>query len=228
MRILLVEDDEKLGPLIEYKLRKQFNTIDWVTDAITAQSYISAGQYDIYIFDWMLPGQTGVELCELLRKRNDHTPILMLTAKDTVADRVAGLNHGADDYLIKPFAFEELTARIEALSRRKDTNWSDDTLNIGDLFLHLNSHKVTRKGESIYLTRREFQLLAYLMNHPGQILSREQIMNGVWGISEVTPNTVDATIKLLRKKVDAPYPEKYISSYRGIGYSIGTKGSHHV
>jgi DNA-binding response OmpR family regulator len=223
MRILLVEDDERLGPLIEYMLRQQFHTTDWVTDVETAESYISHGQYDIYVLDWMLPDRTGLELCELLRKQNDNTPILMLTAKDAVTDRVNGLKHGADDYLIKPFAFEELTARIEALNRRKDTNWNDDTLQFGELTLIMNTHKVTRGDDAIQLTRREFQLLEYLLNRPGQIFSREQIMNGVWGTADVTPNTVDATIKLLRKKVDAPYPEKYIHSYRGIGYSIGMK-----
>jgi DNA-binding response OmpR family regulator len=223
MKILLVEDDERLGPLIEYMLRQQFHTTDWVTDVETAESYISHGQYDIYVLDWMLPDRTGVELCKLLRKQNDNTPILMLTAKDAVADRVNGLKHGADDYLIKPFAFEELAARIEALNRRKDTNWNDDTLQFGELTLIMNTHKVTRGDDAIQLTRREFQLLEYLMNRPGQIFSREQIMNGVWGTADVTPNTVDATIKLLRKKVDAPYPEKYIRSYRGIGYSIGMK-----
>jgi DNA-binding response OmpR family regulator len=228
MNILLVEDDAKLGPLIEYKLRKAFHTTDWVMDAETAESYISLGHYDIYVFDWMLPDRTGVELCELLRKQNDNTPILMITAKDAVADRVNGLKQGADDYLIKPFAFEELTARIEALGRRKDTNWSDNLMAIGDLTLELNSHKVTRRGEPILLTRREFQLLEYLMRHHGQILSREQIMNAVWGTAEVTPNTVDATIKLLRKKVDAPYSEKLVNSYRGFGYSIGTKENRNV
>jgi DNA-binding response OmpR family regulator len=228
MNILLVEDDAKLGPLIEYKLRKAFHTTDWVTDAETAESYIALGHYDIYVLDWMLPDRTGVELCEHLRRQNDNTPILMITAKDAVADRVNGLKQGADDYLIKPFAFEELTARIEALGRRKDTNWSDNLMVIGDLTLELNSHKVTRQGKPILLTRREFQLLEYLMRHHGQVLSRDQIMNAVWGTAEVTPNTVDATIKLLRKKVDAPYSDKLVNSYRGIGYSIGTKGSHNV
>jgi DNA-binding response OmpR family regulator len=228
MKILLVEDDERLGPLIEYKLRQQFHTTDWVTDVETAESYISYGHYDIYVLDWMLPDRTGIELCKHLRKQNDNTPILMLTAKDAVADRVNGLKHGADDYLIKPFAFEELAARIEALNRRKDTNWNDDMLQFGELTLSMNTHKVTRGDDLIQLTRREFQLLEYLLNRPGQILSREQIMNGVWGTADVTPNTVDATIKLLRKKIDAPYPEKYIRSFRGIGYSIGMKEVHDV
>jgi DNA-binding response OmpR family regulator len=228
MNILLVEDDQKLGPLIEYKLKREFHTTVWVTDAETAQSYITLGDYDVYVFDWMLPDRSGIELCQLLRKQNDNTPILLLTAKDAVADRVIGLQHGADDYLIKPFAFEELTARIEALGRRKETKWHEMTLHIGDLILKTNSHEVTRSGEMIYLTRREYQLLEYLMRHPGQILSREQLMNGVWGLADVTPNTVDATVKLLRKKVDAPYSEKYIQSFRGIGYSMAVKDKSHV
>jgi DNA-binding response OmpR family regulator len=223
MNILLVEDDEKLGPLIEYKLKREFHTTVWVTDAETAESYISQGDYDVYVFDWMLPDRSGIELCQLLRKQNDNTPILLLTAKDAVADRVTGLQHGADDYLIKPFAFEELTARIEALGRRKQAKWHEMTLHIGDLMLNTNSHEVTRSGEPIQLTRREYQLLEYMMRHPGQILSREQLMNGVWGLAEVTPNAIDATVKLLRKKVDAPYPKKYVQSFRGIGYSLAAK-----
>jgi DNA-binding response OmpR family regulator len=223
MNILLVEDDQKLGPLIEYKLKREFHTTVWVTDAETAESYISLGNYDVYIFDWMLPDRSGIELCQLLRNQNDNTPILLLTARDAVEDRVNGLKNGADDYLIKPFAFEELTARIEALGRRKDTNWNEITLQIGELVLKMNSHEVTRSGKTIHVTRREYQLLEYLMRHPGQILSREQLMNAVWGVAEITPNAVDATIKLLRKKVDAPYSEKYVHSFRGIGYSMGTK-----
>lgn len=228
MKILLVEDDETLGPLIEYKLKKAYHTADWVTDAETAMSYISMGQYDVYVFDWMLPGISGIELCERLRRQRDYTPILMLTARDAVEDRVKGLKHGADDYLIKPFATEELIARIEALGRRKQAKWLDDTLIVGDLVLNKHTLTVTREGVPLDLTRKEFQLLAYLMEHQGQILSREQILDHVWGYAEVTPNTVDVTIKLLRKKVDAPYQEKYIHSHRGLGYSIRAEDKRHV
>lgn len=227
MNILLVEDDETLGPLIQYKLKRAYHEVDWVTNVDEANSYIALGNYDVYVFDWMLPDGTGVELCQLLRKQQDYTPILVLTARDAVTDRVAGLKHGADDYVIKPFSFEELIARIEALGRRKTTNWSNDKLKVGELILDMSTHTLTIRGEEIYLRRREFQLLTYLMRHAGQILTREQIISGVWGMAEVTPNTVDATIKLLRKKVDESNSEKYIHSYRGVGYSIRAKENGH-
>jgi DNA-binding response OmpR family regulator len=200
MHILLLEDDETLGPLIEYKLRKAYHEVDWSTHVETAQSFISVGHYDLYILDWMLPDGTGTELCSALRKQGDSTPVLMLTARDAVEDRVKGLQLGADDYLVKPFAMEELLARIEALGRRKNTAWHGRTEQIGDLVLDYGSHTVTRNGQPIVLTRREFQLLACLMQNSGNILSREQILNAVWGMAEVTPNAVDATIRLLRKK----------------------------
>ncbi|WP_088043109.1 response regulator transcription factor [Bacillus sp. EAC] len=227
MNILLVEDDETLGPLIQYKLKKAFHEVDWVTNVDEANSYIALGNHDVYVFDWMLPDGTGIELCQLLRKQHDYTPILMLTARDAVSDRVAGLKYGADDYVIKPFSFEELIARIEALGRRKGTSWSNDSLKVGELILNMSAHTLSIRGEEIYLRRREFQLLAYLMRHAGQILTREQIISGVWGTAEVTPNTVDATIKLIRKKLDEVISEKYIHSYRGIGYSIRAKENEH-
>lgn len=179
------------------------------------------GTYDLYILDWMIPYKSGVELCLALRERGDRTAVLMLTAKDAVPDRVAGLRAGADDYLVKPFAFEELDARIHALGRRP-AEWTGDECRLGEtLLLNRVTHEVVRSGSPVSLTRREFQLLAFLMLHTGQIISREQLMDQVWGVdAEVTPNTVDATVKLLRKKIDDPFQDKIIHSVRGLGYRL--------
>ncbi|TVY09697.1 response regulator transcription factor [Paenibacillus cremeus] len=223
MRILLMEDDEKLGMLIQYKLSQEFHNVEWVRDSETAEQYIQVGSYDAYILDWMVPGKSGVELCADLRAKGDRTPILMLTARDAVPDRVKGLRSGADDYLVKPFAFEELSARVHAMSRRGAAEWSDDVLRLGDdvLVLNRDTHDVVRSGSVLSLTRREFQLLALLLQYSGQVISRERIMDQIWGMdAEVTPNSVDATIKLLRKKVDDPFPDKLIHSVRGFGYRL--------
>ncbi|UUZ83291.1 response regulator transcription factor [Paenibacillus sp. P26] len=221
MHILLVEDDERLGMLVQYKLGQQFHSVDWVQDGETAEEYMKRGGYDLYILDWMVPYKSGVELLQALRERGDRTAVLMLTAKDAVSDRVAGLRAGADDYLVKPFAFEELDARIHALSRRP-AEWTGDECRLGDvLSLNRVTHEVIPRDSPVTLTRREFQLLAFLLQHPGQIISREQLMDQVWGVdAEVTPNTVDATVKLLRKKIDDPFPDKVIHSVRGLGYRL--------
>ncbi|REE89093.1 winged helix family two component transcriptional regulator [Paenibacillus taihuensis] len=220
MRILLAEDDETLGELTEHQLKRQYHVVDWMKDGLQAKEAIKAGSYDVYVLDWMLPEMTGLELVREIRSREDHTPILLLTARDAVQDRVEGLRAGADDYMIKPFAFEELEARLFALSRRQDRDYqSSDTLCLGDITAHLSKFTVTRAGTAIALARREFQLLVCLMRHAGQVLSREQLLDQVWGLgSDVTLNAVDATIKLLRKKVDGPYESKCIQSVYGAGY----------
>jgi DNA-binding response OmpR family regulator len=154
----------------------------------------------------------------------------MLTAKDAHSDKVTGLNAGADDYLVKPFAFEELIARLQALHRRKETNWNGELLDLGEtLQIRKSSMEVIRSGDPITLTRKEFQLLVFMAEHPDQVLSREQLQNRVWGIdSEITLNAVDATIKLLRKKVDDPFQDKMIQSVRGMGYRLTVKDVRHV
>lgn len=221
MRILLAEDDETLGELTEHQLKRQYHTVDWMKDGQQARDAIAASRYDVYVLDWMLPEMTGLELVREIRSKGDHTPILLLTARDAVQDRVEGLRTGADDYMIKPFAFEELEARLIALFRRQERGYQSDTLSMGDITAHLNRFEVTRGGLAIALTRREFQLLICLMRHAGQVLSREQLLDHVWGIgSDVTLNVVDATIKLLRKKVDGPYETKCIQSVYGAGYRL--------
>ncbi|AZN42647.1 response regulator transcription factor [Paenibacillus albus] len=220
MRILLAEDDETLGELTEHQLKRQYHVVDWMTDGLQAREAIAAGRYDVYVLDWMLPEMTGIELVREIRRKEDHTPILLLTARDAVQDRVEGLRAGADDYMIKPFAFEELEARLIALFRRQDRGYQfSDKLSLGDISANLDRFEVTRGGAAIPLTRREFQLLICLMRHAGQVLSREQLLDHVWGLaSDVTLNVVDATIRLLRKKVDGPYETKCIQSVYGAGY----------
>lgn len=221
MHILLAEDDPKLGRLIHYRLEKEAHNVDWAQDGLEAEAYLDGSEYDLIILDWMMPEKSGMELCRQLRAQGDHTPVLMLTAKDAVQDRVQGLDAGADDYLIKPFAFEELLARIRALGRRSVRSWQDEVLTAGDLTLNLRTYEVTRNGKPILLTKREYQLLAYLMKNAGQTLTREMIMDAVWGLdADVTPNTVDAYISLLRKKVDTPQAPKRIQSVRGLGYRL--------
>ncbi|WP_424768418.1 response regulator transcription factor [Paenibacillus sp. sgz302251] len=225
MHILLVEDDTKLGFMIEYKLGSEGHQVDWAQNAEEAEAFLSAGGYDIYILDWMLPGKSGLDLCREWRDRQDKTAILMLTARDAVQDRVNGLIQGADDYLIKPFAFEELFARIFALDRRKRANGYDEAYSLSGLMLNPVKQEVTRNGIPIYLTKRELHLLAYMMRNPGEVLSRERILNYVWGSgTEVTLNAVDATVKLLRKKVDEPFEFKMVQSVHGRGYRLVGKG----
>lgn len=221
MYILLVEDDEKLGLLINHKLKQEFHTVDWAQNGKEAEELIFTRNYDLLILDWMIPQKSGLDLCYELRLKKIKTPVLMLTARETVTDRVKGLNSGADDYLVKPFSFDELFARIQALSRRKDRSWQDKKYTLGDLDINEETHEVIRNGLPLTLTRREFQLLVFLVQNAGQTLSRERILDRVWGYDvEVTPNTVDATIKLLRKKVDGPFAKKMIHSIRGLGYKI--------
>jgi DNA-binding response OmpR family regulator len=225
MNILLVEDDRKLGRLIQFKLNKEGFKVEWALDADEADMFIQRETFDIFILDWMMPKKNGIEFCKELRAAKNLTPILMLTAKDAVSDKVMGLNAGADDYLVKPFSFEELIARLQALHRRRETNWNGELLDLGEpLQIWKSTMKVVRSGVELTLTRKEFQLLVFMAEHPGQVLSREQLQNRVWGMyAEITLNAVDATIKLLRKKVDDPFQDKMIQSVRGMGYRLQVK-----
>ncbi|ETT33618.1 MULTISPECIES: response regulator transcription factor [unclassified Paenibacillus] len=226
MRILLVEDDSKLGYMIQYKLKQAGHLSEWVQHSDEAETWFAAGEFDLYILDWMLPGKTGLELCRQQRTRNDNTPILMLTARGEIEDRVNGLLTGADDYVVKPFAFEELLARITALDRRKQVQGTMNKLAVGGLLLTPDTQEAERDGVSFTLTRREFQLLEYFVRHPGTVLSRERILSYVWGNeADVTLNAVDAVIRLLRKKVDDPFPVKLIKSVHGRGYRLINPGA---
>lgn len=221
MNILLAEDDRKLGNLIAHMLQKEKHTVDWVQNGEDAFDYATSTNYDILILDWMMPGESGVNLCRRLRNSGHQAPILMLTAKDTLDDRVQGLDAGADDYLVKPFEFAELFARLRALSRRSVIPLKEETIKIGNLELHCNSHTFIRNGEEIQLTPREFQLLELLARNRGQVIPREVIYERVWGYeADVTSNTIDAFVRLLRKKIDRPGQKKLISNVRGVGYKL--------
>jgi len=222
LHILLVEDDPKLGPLIQYKLNQEYHTVEWVPDSELALDYVRQTHYDLYILDWMMPKKSGLMLCEEIRASNDQTPILMLTARDAIDDRVAGLTKGADDYLIKPFAFEELFARIHALGRRIPAGLNQEqTCEYAGLVLHRQTHEVRRDGQLLALTKKEFQLLEFFLRNAEKVLTREQMINYVWGLDAIiTPNAVDAAIKLLRKKVDDGFSSKLIHNVRGVGYRL--------
>ncbi|EAX47729.1 two component transcriptional regulator, winged helix family [Thermosinus carboxydivorans Nor1] len=222
MRILLAEDDSRLGKLIKHMLEKEKMQVDWVTEGNAALEYALYSPYDVVILDWMMPGLSGLEVCDRLRKRRYQGAILMLTARDAVDDKVLGLDTGADDYLVKPFEFSELMARIRALSRRSAVVLKEDIVQVGDLVLNRTTRVVRRGDREIQLTGREFQMLDLLVQNRGKVVPREVILDRVWGLeSEVSSNNLDAYVRLLRKKIDFPGEEKLIHNIRGIGYKLG-------
>ncbi len=223
MKILIVEDEHKIANLIKQGLEQEKFIIDVAYDGTKGYDLASSEYYDLIILDRLLPGMDGLTICKKLREEENHTPIIMLTAKGQIADRVEGLNSGADDYLTKPFAFEELLARIKALSRRpKDT--VQIQLKIDDLILDVNTYEVNRGGKFIKLSAKEFSLLECLMLHPNKTLTKKQIIDYVWSYdANILPNTVEVFIGYLRNKVDKPFPDKIdlIHTIRGFGYKIG-------
>jgi DNA-binding response OmpR family regulator len=202
-------------------LENERYVVDTAFDGEEGIEKAGSGTYDLIVLDVMLPRRNGVEVCRWLRVHKVATPILMLTARDQLEDKVAGLDAGADDYLTKPFDFEELLARLRALSRRAPATPQEPVLQVGDLMLDLSRHEVQRNGQPIVLTVREFTLLEYLMRHPGQALSRAQITNHVWPYdSDAVSNIVDIYIHYLREKIDRGFDVPLIQTIRGIGYSI--------
>lgn len=221
MRLLVVEDDRSLADLLRRGLTQEGHAIDLAHDGNTALELAESGAYDALILDVMLPGIDGLEIARHLRNSGASTPILMLTARDALHDRLRGFDAGADDYLSKPFAFEELLARLRAIMRRSGQLLSDDRLIVGDLVLDRRAHEVTRAGKTVALSPREFALLEYLMRHPGQVLSRTMILERVWDYGfDSFANVVDATIRRLRKEVDDGYEQPLIHTVRGVGYKI--------
>ena len=223
MNILLAEDDSRLGELIVYMLKKKVNyQVEWVTDGEDAFYYATSAHYDVIIMDWMMPNGTGVEVCARLRKQGYSGAILMLTAKDTVGDRIEGLDSGADDYLVKPFEIDELLARLRALSRRNYAPILEEEIQIHEMVLNRNSHSVGLGSSEIQLSPREFQLLDLMVKNKGQVLPREMILERIWGFdSEVAPKTIDATVKLIRKKLKSIGKQDLLQSIRGVGYKFG-------
>ncbi|UOQ44553.1 response regulator transcription factor [Halobacillus salinarum] len=221
MNLLLAEDDQKLGRLLVHMLRKEFHQVDWVTDGQSAYDYAVSQMYDVLILDWMMPEMTGREVCASLRKAGCSSPILMLTARDSVDDSVLGLDSGADDYVVKPCEFEALFARIRALSRRT-AKWNEDTVAIGPLLLNKTAHSLQVNGEPLPLTFKEYQLMELLMTNAGRVLTREQLIQRIWGLdADVTDNNLDALIKLTRKKLRTLESEQLIKSVRNVGYQFG-------
>lgn len=222
MNILLAEDDIKLGELICYMLKKKADyQVEWVKEGEDAYFYSTTSHYDVLILDWMMPNGSGVDVCRRLRKEGYSGAILMLTAKDSVEDRITGLDSGADDYIVKPFEIDELLARLRALSRRNFAPIVEDVITYHDLVLSRLS-QVVRCGKSeIQLSPREFQLLDLMLQNRGQVLPRELILDRIWGCdADVSLKTIDATVKLLRKKLDSIGKYDLLQSIRGVGYKI--------
>ncbi|RYL97974.1 response regulator transcription factor [Sporolactobacillus sp. THM7-7] len=219
MKLLLAEDDVRLGRLIMKMFKKEQLTADWVEDGEAAYDQAAAGDYDVIILDWMLPKQSGVSVSRTLRDEGYSGAILMLTARDALDDRVLGLDAGADDYMVKPFHFEELFARIRSLSRRNFFPLEQNVIQTHDLTIDLSSRTVKKGGEPLMLTRREYQLLVYFVKNKGRILSKEMMIDRVWEEdSEVTFNTIEAYVKLLRRKLGQSRGNSYIRTVRGLGY----------
>ncbi|GLT18774.1 DNA-binding response regulator [Vibrio zhanjiangensis] len=216
MRILLVEDDPMLGNAITASLSRHHYTTDWVTSGESALHALQADDFLLIILDIGLPGISGLQVLKDLRDKGDKTPILILSARDELNDRVYGLNHGADDYLVKPFQLEELLARMGALIRRS-AGIADDTIVIGDVSVSVNSHKVAVAGECINLTPNEFKILLYLITNSGRVLSKTQILQNMHGWDESAGlNSIEVHIHNLRKKM----PKDTIKNIRGVGYII--------
>ena len=222
MRILVVEDERRLAELLRSALTDEGHAVDLAEtgDEALARQQITA--YDVIILDRMLPDMDGLDICRGLRRRRVQTPILLLTARDAVEDRVAGLDAGADDYLTKPFAFSELSARLRALTRRAPDTLPT-TLQIRDLRLDPAGHRVWRGAREIILPNKEFRMLEYLMRHPNQVLTRAMIAEHVWDYDFLNvTNVIDVHIRSLRRKLDDPYPGELIQTVRGVGYRIST------
>jgi DNA-binding response OmpR family regulator len=220
MRILLVEDDMRLAAVVSRGLRKHAYAVDTATDGENGLFYAETNSYDLLILDVMLPKITGFELCRELRENGSELPILMLTARDSVADRVNGLDSGADDYLVKPFDFDELLARVRALSRRRPVLLKQQ-IEVSDLILNRATRTARRGLRAIDLTTKEYALLEYLMENAGRVLTREQIAENVWDINfDAFSNVIDVYVGRLRRKVDAASETPLVHTRRGTGYLL--------
>ena len=220
MRILVVEDEVNLNDIIVKKLKLEHYGVDSCFDGKEALDYIFSAEYDVILLDIMLPKLDGFEVLKKIRNKNIKTPVLLLTARDGIEDRVQGLDFGADDYLVKPFAFDELLARIRVLLRRNTDNASN-IFTLSNLTVNCNSHEVFRDNTSIKLSTREFTILEYMIRNKEKVLSREKIEQHIWAYNyEGGTNVVDVYIRYLRKKIDHNFSPKLIHTIRGIGYIL--------
>ncbi|MFQ6026025.1 MAG: response regulator transcription factor [Dehalococcoidia bacterium] len=222
MRVLVVEDEKNIAHFLNQGLMEAGYAVDLAMDGEEGLDYVTVAEYDAIVLDILLPKMDGLGLLRELRDRHIKTPVLVLTARDTLEDRVHGLDSGADDYLVKPFAFSELLARLRALLRRPPLQ-TDTVLRVGDLEMDLARREVTQSGTSVHLSVREFALLEYLMRHPDQVLTRAQIAEHIWnsdyyGVS----NVVDVYIGYLRRKISGEEGDNLIRTVRGMGYSLST------
>lgn len=225
MRILLVEDEEALAEALAYILKKHNYAVDMAYDGKTGQELAETGIYDVIILDRMLPGKEGVAILKDIRKLGIKTPVLFLTAKDTIADRVEGLDAGADDYLVKPFASDELLARVRALGRRQEKQLQSDNIVINEVIFDPLRCEANYRSNKVKLTLKEAQLMELMMRNYGQVITKEQILNRVWGYdSDVEINNVDTYIHFLRKKIDPLKSPLIIETVRGIGYCLNGGG----
>ena len=225
MRVLLVEDESQIADFISRGLSEQGYAVDVAGEGAEALQWTEVAEFDVVVLDVMLPGIDGIEVCRTLRKRGLKVPVLMLTARDAVEDRVKGLDSGADDYLIKPFAFAELLARVRALTRRESPVLGS-VAQVGDLRLDTTTWEVLRQGVVIDLTTKECRLLEYLMRHPNQILTRTMIAEHVWNYEfDNATNVIDVHIRNLRRKINDPFSAKLIQTVRGAGYRISSRES---
>jgi two-component system, OmpR family, response regulator len=220
VRVLVVEDEKKLGELLARGLREEGYAADLADRGEEALWMANAVDYDAIVLDVMLPGVDGFEVCRKLRAGSVWTPVLMLTARDAVDDRVVGLDAGADDYLVKPFSFEELLARLRALTRRAPVE-RPAVLEVADLRLDPGSHRAWRGDDELELSAKEFSLLELFMRRPGMVLSRSQLLDGAWDIAfESRSNVVDVYVRYLREKIDRPFGRDSIETVRGVGYRL--------
>ncbi len=220
MRVLVVEDEQRIADFIQKGLTESGYAVDVAGDGDDALAWTDIVDYDVVVLDIMLPRRDGIDVCRTLRARGLGVPVLMLTARDSIGDRVRGLDSGADDYLVKPFAFAELLARLRALTRREPV-LADIELRVADLTLDTTTRVVKRQSTVIDLTNKEYALLEYLMRHPNQVLTRSMIAEHVWNFDfDTGTNVIDVHIRYLRRKLDDPFPTKLIQTARGAGYRI--------
>lgn len=220
MRILVVEDNHRLNQSLTSSLVHEGYSVDSAYDGQEGQDLAEMTPYDVILLDILLPQKDGLEVCRDLRRRRIQTPILLLTARDSVDDRVQGLDCGADDYLVKPFAMRELLARLRALLRRQQP-YKQGQLAVGSLVVDPLSHTVEREGRALELTPKEFALLEYLMYHPNQVVTREMIEQHIWNYDfECESNVIDVYVRRLRRKIDDPFTIKLLTTVRGVGYRL--------
>jgi heavy metal response regulator len=221
MRILVVEDEDAIATFVERGLTKAGYGVDRAADGAEALHWAAITTFDLIVLDLMLPDMDGLAVCEAVRRSGGGMPILMLTAREAIEDRVAGLDSGADDYLVKPFAFAELLARVRALLRREPT-FLGMVLQVADLTLDTRNHEVCRGGQPIALTTKEYRLLELLMRHANQTLTREAIAEHIWNYEfDNVTNLIEVHIHALRRKIDDPYSTKLLHTVRGVGYRLG-------